>query len=57
MRPVLFEQPRTGAPKHGSTDNYTRVEMPYRKEWVNTCRPVKLGEFNKSEDALLAIEI
>ena len=56
-RPVLFEQPRKGAPMHGFTDNYIRVEMPYRKEWVNTCRPVKLGEFNESGDALLAIEI
>ena len=57
IRPVLFEQPRKGAPMHGFTDNYIRVEMPYRKEWVNTCRPVKLGEFNESGDALLAIEI
>ena len=57
IRPVLFEQPRKGAPMHGFTDNYIRVEIPYRKEWINTCRPVKLGEFNESGDALLAIEI
>ena len=56
-RPVLFEQPRKGAPMHGFTDNYIRVEMPYRKEWVNTCRPVRLGDFNEVGDALIATEI
>ena len=56
-RPVLFEQPRKGAPMHGFTDNYIRVEMPYRKEWVNTCRPVRLGDFNAAGDALIATEI
>lgn len=56
-RPVLFEQPRKGAPMHGFTDNYIRVEMPYRKEWVNTCRPVRLGDFNEAGDALIATEI
>ena len=56
-RPVLFEQPRKGAPMHGFTDNYIRVEMPYRKEWVNTCRPVRLGDFNTAGDALIATEI
>ncbi len=57
VRPVLFEQPRKGEPMHGFTDNYIRVEMPYRKEWINTCHPVKLGEFNESGDALIAYEI
>lgn len=56
-RPVLFEQPRKGAPMHGFTDNYIRVEMPFRKEWVNTCRPVRLGDFNPAGDALMATEI
>ena len=56
-RPVLFEQPRKGAPMHGFTDNYIRVEMPYRKEWVNTCRPVQLGDFNEAGDALIATKI
>ncbi len=56
-RPVLFEQPRKGAPMHGFTDNYIRVEMPYRKEWINTCHEVRLGEFNQSGDALLATEL
>ena len=31
--------------------------MPYRKEWVNTCRPVRLGDFNEAGDALIATEI
>ena len=56
-RPVLFEQPRKGAPMHGFTDNYIRVEMPYRKEWVNTCQPVRLGDINEAGDALIATEI
>ncbi len=56
-RPVLFEQPRKGAPMHGFTDNYIRVEMPYRKEWINTSHTIILGEFNTSGDALLATEI
>ncbi len=55
-RPVLFEQPRKGAPMHGFTDNYIRVEMPYRKEWINTCHAVCLGDFNAAGDALLATE-
>ena len=56
-RSVLFEQPRKGAPMHGFTDNYIRVEMPYRKEWVNTCCPVRLGDFYTAGDALIATEI
>lgn len=55
-RPVLFERPRKGAPMHGFTDNYIRVEMPYRKEWINTCHAVCLGDFNAAGDALLATE-
>lgn len=41
---------------HGFTDNYIRVEMPYRKEWINTCHTVCLGDFNAAGDALLATE-
>lgn len=55
-RPVLFEQPRKGAPMHGFTDNYIRVETDVRKEWVNTTRTVRLGDYNEVGDALVATE-
>ena len=54
IRPVLFEQPAKGAPMHGFTDNYIRVEMPYDREAINEVRLVQLGEFNDAGDALMA---
>lgn len=42
VRPVLWEQPRPGAPMHGFTDNYLRVETPYAAELVNTITEVRL---------------
>lgn len=52
-RPVLFEQPGCGAPMHGFTDNYIRVEMPYDKSLVNRSGvKVLLGNFNKDKSAL-----
>lgn len=54
IRPVLFEQPAKGAPMHGFTDNYIRVEMPYDREAINEVRLVQLGEFNEAGDALMA---
>ena len=54
IRPVLFEQPSKGAPMHGFTDNYIRVEMPYDREAINEVRLVQLGEFNEAGDALMA---
>ena len=38
-RPVLWEQPKTGAPMHGFTDNYLRVEAPYDPALINTITP------------------
>lgn len=44
-RPVLFEQPPRGSKvMHGFTDNYIRVNTPYRKDLVNKVVPVVLGD-------------
>lgn len=52
-RPVLFEQPSKDKPMHGFTDNYIRIEAPYRKELINVVTEVKLGDFNEVGDSLL----
>ena len=56
-RPVLFEHPKKGAPMHGFTDNYIRVEMPYEKNRVNTTCKILLGDFNETGDALTVTRI
>lgn len=56
-RKVLFEQPSKGAPMHGFTDNYVRVEMPYNRELINQVVTVRLGEMNENGDALIAYNI
>jgi threonylcarbamoyladenosine tRNA methylthiotransferase MtaB len=40
--PVLFESTQKGGLMVGYTDNYLRVEMPYRREWINRIVPVRL---------------
>lgn len=57
IRTVLFEHPKKGAPMHGFTDNYIRVEKPYEKERVNTTCRVLLGNFNEAGDALTIEQI
>lgn len=42
-RPVLFEQPKKGAPMHGFTDNYIRIEAPFEADKINKVGGVKLG--------------
>lgn len=54
-RKVLFEQPSKEKPMHGFTENYVRVEAPYRSELINIATPVVLGEFNEAGDSLNAI--
>lgn len=54
VRKVLFEQPAKGAPMHGFTDNYIRVEMPYNRDMINKVVSVRLGEMNEAGDALVA---
>jgi threonylcarbamoyladenosine tRNA methylthiotransferase MtaB len=36
VRPVLFEKADHEGMMEGYTDNYIRVQTPYRKEWVNS---------------------
>jgi threonylcarbamoyladenosine tRNA methylthiotransferase MtaB len=33
---VLFEKAQTNNLMEGYTDNYIKVQTPYRKEWANT---------------------
>lgn len=50
MRPVLFEHPAKGAPMHGFTDNYIRVEIPFDKTLTNEVQNVKIGDFIEKSD-------
>ena len=54
---VLFEKPRSGMPMGGFTNNYIRVEIPSKAEYVNRLVRVRLGGFNEDKSALLADEI
>lgn len=56
-RKVLFEKPAKGAPMHGFTDNYIRVELPYDKSLVNRTAMVRLGDFNENRTALTVGEL
>lgn len=45
VRPVLWEQPHDDSSvMHGFTDNYLRVEAPFRASLINTVTPVRLGQ-------------
>ena len=35
-RKVLFEDADKNGMMEGYTDNYIRIQTPYRKEWINT---------------------
>ena len=41
-RPVLFEDNKNRQYIYGFTDNYIKIRLPYRPEWINTIRPVRL---------------
>nr|WP_320037505.1 tRNA (N(6)-L-threonylcarbamoyladenosine(37)-C(2))-methylthiotransferase MtaB [uncultured Bacteroides sp.] len=49
---VLMEKPKAGAPMHGFTDNYIRVEVESKPKLDNHLVKVSLGEFNEDETAL-----
>jgi len=49
---VLFEHATTRGLMHGFSENYVRIEMPYKKEWINQIVPIRLGRFNLEESAL-----
>ncbi|MBM6806867.1 tRNA (N(6)-L-threonylcarbamoyladenosine(37)-C(2))-methylthiotransferase MtaB [Bacteroides caecicola] len=49
---VLMEKSKAGAPMHGFTDNYIRVELPHDDSLDNQLVRVRLGEFNEEGTAL-----
>ena len=51
--PVLLERPKPGAPMHGFTPNYIRVEVPHDDALDNLVVLVRLGQFNADATALL----
>ncbi|MEG1546930.1 MAG: radical SAM protein, partial [Bacteroides sp.] len=51
---VLLEKPKQGAPMHGFTENYIRVEVATQDKGLdNKVVMVKLGDFNEDGTALL----
>lgn len=52
---VLFEHTVTDGMMHGFSENYIRVEVPYKKEWINEIINIKLGNFNDDKSALKGI--
>lgn len=50
---VLVERPKRGCPAHGFTENYIRVEIAGAEEMENQIVKVRLGGFNKAQDALV----
>ena len=51
--PVLLERSKPGAPMHGFTSNYIRVEVPHNDALDNKVVPIRLGNFNEDKTALL----
>lgn len=49
---VLFEHTEKGGMMHGFTENYIKVEAPYKKEWVNETIDVVLCGWNEDKSAL-----
>ena len=55
--PVLWEQPHGNSnTMHGFTDNYIRVEAPYRPEYVNTVTDVILGDILADQPDTMSCE-
>ncbi|MBR1387239.1 MAG: tRNA (N(6)-L-threonylcarbamoyladenosine(37)-C(2))-methylthiotransferase MtaB [Alloprevotella sp.] len=56
-RPVLWEQSAIGAPMHGFTDNYIRIELPEaRTDLDNQISMVRLGSLTPDQQSLIAAE-
>lgn len=51
---VLFEHGRKAGRMYGFTENYIRVEAPYRKDWENQLVRLRLSSFNPDGTALMA---
>ena len=53
-RSILFEHGKKNGKMYGFSDNYLRVEAPYRKDWENSTQTLCLGDFNEDKSALIA---
>lgn len=53
-RSILFEHGKKNGKMYGFSDNYIRVEAPYRKDWENSTQTLYLGDFNEDKSALIA---
>jgi len=49
---ILLEKPKSGAPMHGFTENYIRVEVENAPKLDNHLVKVLLGDFNEDGTAL-----
>ncbi|WP_308769701.1 tRNA (N(6)-L-threonylcarbamoyladenosine(37)-C(2))-methylthiotransferase MtaB [uncultured Bacteroides sp.] len=49
---VLMEKSKAGAPMHGFTKNYIRVELAHDEKLDNHLVKVRLGDFNEGETSL-----
>lgn len=49
---VLMEKSKAGAPMHGFTKNYIRVELAHDEKLDNHLVKVRLGDFNEAETSL-----
>ena len=54
QRPVLFEHHKNAEFMSGFTDNYIKIEMPARPEFINQIAPVALGYLNSDGECLSA---
>ncbi|MDD4360965.1 MAG: tRNA (N(6)-L-threonylcarbamoyladenosine(37)-C(2))-methylthiotransferase MtaB [Bacteroidales bacterium] len=54
---VLFEKGKKNNLIHGFTENYIRVEAPWRSEWENRSIRLILGDFNADHSALQVVLI
>ncbi len=52
---VLFEHGRKNDCIYGFSENYIRVEAPWRKDWENTVQNLRVGDFTDSFEALKAV--
>lgn len=55
QRRVLFEHTQHGDYMYGFTENYVKVFTPFDEQLVNQVVPIRLGEYDESESAVMAI--
>ena len=53
---VLFEEEKKGNYMFGFTDNYLKVGVPYKKEWVNQLRSVTLNDLDE-QGIFIGVEV